>query len=45
MLDTASVAFFIQWVTMYNDRRKYRKAAVRLEAPFARTFQDRIPKG
>ena len=45
MLDTALVAYIVQRISDLNQRRKYRKAAQRMEYPFARTFSYRLPKG
>lgn len=44
-MDTAPIAFFIQWLVDAKKRRDYRKAAYNLEPPFARTFEYRSPKG
>lgn len=44
-MDAAPIAFFIQWLVEAKKRYDYRKAAYRLEAPFAREFSDRMPKG
>jgi hypothetical protein len=43
-MDTAPIAFFIQWLVDAKQRRDYRKAAYNLEYPFARTFKNRLAK-
>jgi hypothetical protein len=44
-MDTAPIAFFIQWLVDAKQRRDYRKASYKLEYPFARPFTSRLPKG
>jgi hypothetical protein len=44
-MDTAPIAFLLQWVVEAKKRRDYRKAAQKGEYPFARTFHVRLPKG
>lgn len=44
-MDTAPIAFFIQWLVDAKHRRDYRKASYKLEYPFAKTFASRAPKG